>query len=279
VIVKQAKIPNNIQDNIADTLYIPLLMKCNETRRKAPFFSDPFACDIVNKVDYDFSKYENAVRSSVGVAIRAKYFDQLTEDFIQKHKNPIVVNVGCGLDTRYERLGPEITGSAVFYELDIPEAMELRERFLHASENDIYLKGSIFEIDWMDQLKNKHPRAAFLFIAEGVFMYFGKEQVKGVFVNLSERFPNSNILFDVTSSWMCKNSHRHDTVKHTSAPFQLALDDDKEIETWAKNLKLESVRHYGDFRAWKRCGFMTYWVMRMIPKIKNASRLMSYTIG
>jgi O-methyltransferase involved in polyketide biosynthesis len=157
MIMEHAKIPNNIQDNIADTLYIPLLMKCNETQRKAPFFSDPVACDIVKKIDYDFSKFENAVRSSVGVAIRAKYFDEPTADFIQTHKNPVVVNVGYGLDTRYERLGPEITGNAVFYELDIPEAMALRERFLHESENNIYLKGSIFETDWMDGLKDKHP--------------------------------------------------------------------------------------------------------------------------
>jgi O-methyltransferase involved in polyketide biosynthesis len=213
---------------------------------------------LMNKIDYDFSKYKNAVRSSVGVAIRVKYFDELTADFIQKHKNPIVVNVGCGLDTRYKRLGPEITGNAVFYELDIPEAIELRERFLHESENDIYLKGSIFETDWMDELKDKHPQAPFLFVAEGVLMYFEKERVKRVFVNLSERFSTSQILFDVTSSWMCKNSHRHDSVKHTNAPFKLALDDDKEIEDWAKNLKLESVRHFGDFKEWKRCGFMTY---------------------
>lgn len=78
---------------------------------------------------------------------------------------------------------------------------------------------------------------------------------------------------------MCKNYHRHVTVKHTNAPFKLALDDDKEIKNWAQNLRLETVRYYGDFAELKRCGFITYWTMRIVPEIKNASRLLCYAIG
>ena len=131
----------------------------------------------------------------------------------------------------------------------------------------------------MDELRDKHPRANFLFVAEGVFMYFSKMQVKRVFANLSERFPLCHILFDVTSSWMCRNSHRHDTVKLTNAPFLLALDDDREIENWGENLKFESVRRYGDFEECKRCGFMKYWIMKIVPAMKNSSRLLYYTNG
>jgi O-methyltransferase involved in polyketide biosynthesis len=58
-------------------------------------------------------------------------------------------------------------------------------------------------------------------------MYFEKERVKRVFVNLSERFSTGKILFDMTSSWMCKNSHRHDTVKHTNAPVVC-----KQVQWW-----------------------------------------------
>ena len=260
--MKHAKIQYNTKDNIADTLYIPLLMKRNESNRRKPFFRDPFACEMVNKIDYNFSKYKKALRSSVGVAVRAKYFDEVTANFIQKHKNPIVVIIGCGLDARYQRLGKEITGKAIFYELDLPEVIELREKLLPIFENDIYLKYSMFETGWMDKLNDKHPQAAFLFVVEGVFIYFKKEQVKNVFVNLSKRFSTSKILFDVRSSWLCKHSPVHDP-EITKSPFKLALDDDKEIENWAKNLKLESVQHYGDFKEWKRSGFIKYWLIRL----------------
>ena len=276
--MKTSKVSNTIQDNIADTLFIPLIMKKWETERENPFYSDPFACEIVNRIDYNFSKYRNAVRSSVGVAIRSKYFDEVTADFIRERTNPVFVNVGCGLDTLYLRLGPEIASNEVFYELDIPEAIDLREKLLPETENDIYLKNSMFETDWMDKLKGIHTNASFLFIAEGVMMYFEKKQVKSVFVDLAKRFSSSEILFDVTSSWMCKNSHRHDTVKYTNAPFKLALDDDREIERWARNLKFESARRYGDFKEWCRCGFFYYWSMKIIPALKNAGRMLCYRI-
>ena len=97
------KVNNNISDNVADTLYIPLAMRCKETKRRNPFFSDPFACDILQKINYDFSKYEKAVRSSVGVALRAEYFDSIAKAFIRENERPVIVHIGCGLDTRFQR--------------------------------------------------------------------------------------------------------------------------------------------------------------------------------
>jgi O-methyltransferase involved in polyketide biosynthesis len=149
------QIRNDIQDNIADTLYIPLYVKCRETMRNNPFFRDPTACEMLRNVGYDFSKYEKAVRSSVGVAIRAKYFDEFTATFIQTHRNPIIVIIGCGLDAHYQKLGQEIRQKAVFYELDIPVAIQLREKLLPPCENDIYLQHSMFETDWMSIVKLK----------------------------------------------------------------------------------------------------------------------------
>ena len=276
--MEQTTVRNTIRDHVADTLFIPLYMKSNETKRRNPFFRDPIACELVERLDYDFSKYDRAVRSSVGCAIRAKYFDGVTADFIQTHRNPVVVHIGCGLDTRYQRIGKEITHKAVFYELDIPEAIELREQLLPAAENQTYLKHSMFETAWMDALHAQHPQAAFLFVAEGVLMYFENAQVKQVLVNIASRFPGGRLLFDVTNSWMCKNSHRHDTVKLTNSPFKLALDDDLELEQWTANLQCISARRYGDFEEWKRSGLMNYWAMRLIPCLNHASRMLYYQI-
>ena len=62
------------------------------------------------------------------------------------------------------------------------------------------------------------------------------------------------------------------------ALFRLALDDDRELENWAKNLKFETVRHYGDFEEWRRSGFFSVWVVRFIHALKNASRMLCYRI-
>lgn len=66
------KIKNTLKDNVADTLYINVAMKCKETNKPNPFYTDPLSCDMMKKIDYDFSKYDKAIRSSVRVCIRAK---------------------------------------------------------------------------------------------------------------------------------------------------------------------------------------------------------------
>ncbi len=272
------KIRNNIRNNVAETLYIPLMMKCNESRRRGGFYEDPFACEMVDKIDYGFEKYAKAVQSSVGVALRASYFDGVTRTFVGKTADPVVVNIGCGLDTRFLRLGKEVTGQTVTYELDLTEVMELRKKLLPESSGNPYISASMFETEWMDGLKEKHPSASFLFVVEGVLMYFEKERVRQVFQELAARFKHSEILFDVVSSWMCKNSHRHDTVKFLDAKFIFGCDDDREMESWDEKLALLSSRKYVDFEAWKTIGWLRYTLMKALPVFKDASRLLHYQI-
>ncbi|MBU4190985.1 MAG: class I SAM-dependent methyltransferase, partial [Proteobacteria bacterium] len=99
-------ITTNITDAVADTLFIPLYMRCLETGRPDAIISDPDACRIVGSLDYDFSKYDKATRSQVGVCLRVKHFDGITRRFIDAHDDPVIVSIGCGLDSRANRLGP-----------------------------------------------------------------------------------------------------------------------------------------------------------------------------
>jgi methyltransferase (TIGR00027 family) len=274
--MKNEKTKNNLKDAIGETLYIPLLMRCLETKRDDAIISDPMACELVEKIEYDFSKFSKAIKSLTGVAIRVRHFDDMVKAYIEKTKNPVVVIIGCGLDTRFHRIG-NMDKKAKFYELDIPEVIELREMLIPSSLNDIYIPDSMLETQWMDHLKEKHPDTSFAFIVEGVFMYFDEENIKKVFINLANRFPKSEIHFDVVNKWLSRNSHIHDTVKFTNATFKYGIDNDKEIENWASNLKYESTKLYGDFEEWKRVGIQR-WMMKLIPRFKYSGRMLKYQI-
>lgn len=266
-----------IKDEIGETLLITLYMKYKESQKPNPIISDDNACELVKKIDYDFSKFDKAISSSVGVAIRSNYFDNITKKFIQLNENPVIIQVGCGLDSRYNRIG-EIAKKAKFYELDIPEVMRIREKLIPKKDNETYIHASMLETNWMDNIKAENPKANFLFIVEGVFMYFSKEDVKKFFVNLSDRFSNGEIVFDVINKWMSENSHIHDTVKVTRTKFIYGTDDDKEMEKWVDNLNLISSKTISDFPEWKRAGIKG-WIIRIIPKFKKAGRLLYYKIS
>ncbi len=266
-----------IQDNIAQTLFITLYMRCLETKQKVPIIDDKKACDLVNKIDYDFSKFDKAVRSLVGVSLRVRHFDKQVKEFIKSKKNPIVVLLGCGLDTRVDRIG-ELADDAIFYELDLPEVISYREQLIVKPINSSYIPSSMFETDWMDEIKQEHPDGDFIFIIEGILMYFYINEIESLFINLSKRFINSDIHFDIVNKWMSKNSHMHDSVKYTNASFKFGLDDDKKIENWAENLMHQKTWLYGDFPEWKRAGLINGLLMKIVPIFKYGGRILHYKV-
>ncbi|MBX3255406.1 MAG: class I SAM-dependent methyltransferase [Chitinophagaceae bacterium] len=275
-IQQNGNIASGIQDAVADTLFIPLFMKCKESHRKDAILQDPLACEMVGKLNYDFSRYSKGIMSYTGVAIRARHFDNKVRRFINKVKQPVVVLIGCGLDSRYYRL-KDIQSKAIFYELDIPEVIALREKLLPPAINDVYLPHSMFETGWMDELKEKHPDASFVFVIEGVFMYFDEQQVKSVLQNLAQRFAGCEIHFDVINKWMSRRSHIHDTVKYTNATFQFGCDNDREFEQWHPGLKHFSTALFTNVKEWKRAGIRGL-LLKLIPTFKYSGRMLHYRV-
>jgi O-methyltransferase involved in polyketide biosynthesis len=53
---KVDKVKPTITDGIAETLFITLYTKAEETTRKDPIIVDKIACELVDKIDYDFEK-------------------------------------------------------------------------------------------------------------------------------------------------------------------------------------------------------------------------------
>lgn len=272
-----SKIKLNITDRIADTLFITLYAKAVETQKKDPLIIDKSACELVEKIDYDFSKYKNKKASSVGVALRASHFDTITKQFIEKHTNPIVVLVGCGLDSRKQRIGT-VADKALFYQLDIEEVIKARRQLLPPDKNEIFLSDSMLNTDWMDEILSKHPKGNFLFIIEGVLMYFSEEENIFFFQELAKQFDNAELHFDMLNKWMSRNSSLHDTVKKTKATFRFGINNDKEIENWHPHLKHQNTWLYKDFKGCRRMGFLFSILMNYIPKFRTNSRLLAYKI-
>ncbi|WP_109078007.1 class I SAM-dependent methyltransferase [Aggregatibacter kilianii] len=265
-----------IQDAVSETLLIPLYMRYHESLKPDPIIHDEEAMRLIPQIDYDFSKFDTAIRSSVGSAIRAVYLDEVTKTFIQRHQQPIIVMIGCGLDSRNKRVG-DIGNHVPFYELDLPDVIALRRQLLPPADNEILLAASALETDWMDELRTQHPHASFLFVIEGVLMYFSEAQVKKLFKDLAARFSGGEIAFDIGSTWMSRNSQKHhDVMKHMRAQFDYGCDDDHEMERWAHNLQLISAKYMFDFPTWKRIGLLKAAIMWIVPTVRRSYRFLHY---
>ena len=262
---------------LSTTMLIPLWAKAVEQERPEDerLLTDAEAPRMLAQIDYDFSKFNNIVMSQVGCCGRAHIFDEEARRFIAAHPDAVVVQLGAGLDARYERLGrPAITA---WYDLDLPEVIALRRQLLPESSNH-YLGSSMLDESWM-QTAAAHGKPVLL-LCEGVLMYFSNEMVRGLFQNLAARFHGGEIAFDMCNSWTVKNSARHDAMKHVSARFESFCDNVREPEQWADNLHFISNRYIvGDFPAeWKRIGFVPSLIMRLVRVIRESSRMLHYRI-
>ena len=253
-------------NNVPETMLIPLRARYLESKRPDGIIKDPKSIEILDKINYDFSgKNEVSKGSQMGVAIRTEILDEQTNIFLSKNKNALVVNLGCGLDTRFHRLD---NGSVIWFDLDTPEAIELRKNFFKETDRFKFISKSVLDFSWTEQIpKNK----ATLFIAEGLLMYFTEEEVKSILRTIGKNFPKSEILLEAMSPFVAKRSSKHPDVKKYNATFKWGIKTGKEIELW--NIGAKFINEYYYFDRHKNKTPFVFKILSLIPAFRKMMKI------
>lgn len=194
---------------LSETLLIPLWAKAAEYRRVDALLRDEEAARMLGLIDYDFSRFETAKLSQIGCCGRAAVIDGEVRRFLAMHHDAVVVQLGAGLDARFERVGrPPVTA---WYDLDLPEVMAVRRRLLPESGNR-YLEGSLFDEEWAREAA-VHGKPV-LVVVEGVLMYFDEKQVRAFFEMLWRVLPQAVLVADLMSGFGVKKAAKHDALRH-----------------------------------------------------------------
>jgi O-methyltransferase involved in polyketide biosynthesis len=186
------------------TLLLPLWGRAKESRRKHPKIVDRKACDIIGKIDYDFSRIAEKIKyiSQLEWIARSIHIDRSIRKFLSRHPRATIVNVGCGLDTTFDRVD---NGQLVWFDLDLPDVIDLRRKFIPEIGRRTYISASFLDDCWFRRI---HPSEHILFIAAGVLYYFEEEQIKQIFNKISSAFPGSEFIFDAASPFGVKLANR-----------------------------------------------------------------------
>ena len=168
-----------------ETLLIPLYCKALESKKETPIIIDNKAVELVSRIEYDYVQLKIPKQTHVTICMRAKQFDNYVREFLQKYPKSIVVHLGCGLDSRFNRVD---NGTVEWYDLDYPEVIELRKSFCQETDRYHLIPSSVMDLTWLDHLSGKNR--PFIFLAEGLFMYLREEEVKLLFLHLKKNFPD-----------------------------------------------------------------------------------------
>jgi len=223
---------------VAETLLIILAIRAFESQRPDALVKDERAEALISQMDQDFLRSKLAKiedYSQVAMILRSREFDHHARDFLARHPKAVVVHIGCGLDSRFERVD---NGRVEWYDLDLPDVIELRRKLI-GGEGARYhlLGGSALDSAWLDAVSayRQHP---FLFLAEGVLMYFDEAQVKSLVLTLKEHFPGAELAFDTFSPFFSWANNLRVTLTQVGARSHWALKRGTDLERWSHSIHL-----------------------------------------
>ena len=180
--------------SVSKTMLLTLHARAEHTLSDRPRFTDPAAVELVSRLDYDFTLAAQDRLMADGVVLRTLTLDPLVAGYLHTHPGCTVVNIACGLDTRFQRLDD---GHVTWYDLDLPDVIELRRRLLEDGERHCTIAASALDPDWPDQLGEGEASGDVLVIIEGLSMYLEQDEVRSLMDIIAARLPGATVLIEV----------------------------------------------------------------------------------
>jgi O-methyltransferase involved in polyketide biosynthesis len=209
---------------VQETLFIPLAARARETQRKRPVLRDPRAVEMLRSIDYDAAKYGPGAGGSVTV-LRTAIIDFWVRSFLAAHPAATVVELGTGLNTRFERVD---NGQVHWFDLDLPDTIELRRTFFADTERRRMIAASALDEDWLPVIARS--RGPYFFVADGVLVYLPEDQVMAMLARIAEQFPCALLALDTYPKQTFDRQHRLAAKKGIDARWAWSCDDPRSLE-------------------------------------------------
>ncbi|MFA5348701.1 MAG: class I SAM-dependent methyltransferase [Methanoregula sp.] len=265
---------------VARTSFLTLYCHVNDAQSEDPILNDTRSVEIATVLDTmltgsddDLTRILPArrIRPSLvtHIAMRARRYDEYSREFLSRFPDAVVVNIGCGLDSRFVRID---NGIVQYYDLDLPGIMAVRKRFFEEAARYHTITSSVLDFSWMDIVSGY--RRPVLFLAEGVFMYLHQDGVRALVLELRKRFPGSELVCEVVNSrWLREPYKRFLNYKMRKqlhfgkdVTYHSGLSSTREMEEWDSGIRflddwsyLDSYqKNLGWLKVFRHIGFMRY---------------------
>jgi O-methyltransferase involved in polyketide biosynthesis len=255
-----------------ETLLITLYAKAFDNRSKHPILHDTKADEIAAQIDYDFAKLDDFDHGNLTV-LRAKQLDEWLRAFLKANPEGVVLNLGCGLDTRITRINPP--PAVNWFDVDYPEVIALREQFYANRDGYTMIGFSVTAPEWLAIIPKTRP---VMIVAEGLLEYLTADEVQTLLTRFTDAFLHGEIVFDVINSF-AQRAGKAELHKKTGAEHKWAVDTPDAVEQL--NPKLKRIADQPIFSSPYRGELpwhfrILYSMLALFPPVKTMLRLLHY---
>jgi len=276
---------------VSETLFLPLYALALESQSEHPIMVDEGAVDLTRRLNESLAGSDSRIARRLvqgrlpgmllaSMALRVRRYDAYVRAFLEREPAGVVVNLGCGLDDRRRRVD---NGAVRWYDLDLPEVIALRRRFLPETQRFRFIASSVLNLAWLAELP-REPGSRFLFVAEGLFMYLPPEGVRTLVTTLHARYPGAELVAEIAHSKIVRTSQsRLGRTKFQrqfgvsgDIVYQFGLEDSREMERWAPGLTFLDHWTYFDEDE-PKLGWMRWFAW--LPLVRWAQWTVRYRLG
>ena len=183
--------------DVQRTLFIPLAARAQETGKKRPVLRDRKAVAMLAALDFDPAKYGKGAGGGI-VVLRTAIFDYWVRAFLARHPAGTVVELGTGLNTRFERVD---NGQVHWIDLDLPDTIALRRRFFTDTDRRQMIAASVLDENWR-QAVAQCP-GPYFFVTEGVLVYLPGDQVTRALAGIARTLAAGISMWSRSASRAC----------------------------------------------------------------------------
>jgi methyltransferase (TIGR00027 family) len=221
-----------------------------ESQKKNPILNDPMAAYCLERLMSMATEKEKALlfnrklsfSLTNHIALRARKYDRIVNDFISNHPSCTLINLGCGFDTRFWRINNK---ECTYIELDLPESVAMKKEIFKDKLSFELIGCSVLDPSWIEKVTAKGSRN-FLLVAEGLFMYLPKEEVIPIFKKISTSFNDSQFVLEVVTEkytrgiWkkMVEMKIKQSLGLDAGSYYNFGIGKAEEIESYGEGIKI-----------------------------------------
>ena len=172
-------------NEVNKTLYIPLYGK-SFVSKKGIILHDAKAEEIWAKEEFELKGKSKSKWLAYNMAMRARVFDDWTDQELKKDPDAIVLHIGCGMDSRCLRVKQPYS---CWYDCDFPEGNTV------------------------------------IVVLEGISMYLTNDQLKALIAALRQKYLYVHVLIDVYTQFGARASEKKNPINDVGVTKVYGVDD------------------------------------------------------
>ncbi|MFC5835102.1 class I SAM-dependent methyltransferase [Nonomuraea insulae] len=180
---------------IRNSAFVTLYAHWRDSLDRRSILHDSRAGGVMEQLSFDFSQFTRIHYTRFTIAARSGLLDEWVRRFLSDNLGAVVLDVGCGLDSRVFRVDP--TPGHHWYDVDFPDMITLRDRLYPKRPDHTSAGAAVTEPGWLERIPGDQP---VIVVADSLFMFLPEDELRQFLRRVIDHFPRGEIVFTAYSS-------------------------------------------------------------------------------